>query len=68
MSQWDFTPYCNDILILHGTKDEIVPIAGVEAFAGRNSIPFFPIENADHRFIDPGKMTEAVKLIAEFLE
>ena len=68
VSGWDFTPYCNDILILHGTKDEIVPIAGVEEFAGRNSIPFFPIENADHRFLDPGKMTEAVKLIAEFLE
>ena len=64
----DFTPWCDDILILHGTKDEIVPIAGVEAFAEKNRIPFFPIENADHRFIDAGKMREAIVLIADFLE
>ena len=68
LNQADFTPYCDDILIVHGTKDEIVPIAAVEAFAERNHIPFFPIEKADHRFVDPGKMTEAIKLIAEFLE
>ena len=63
----DFTPFCNDILILHGTKDEIVPIRAVETFAEKNRIPFFPIENADHRFIDPGAMHEAIALIAEFL-
>lgn len=64
----DFTPYCNDILILHGTKDEIVPIAEVEAFADRNNIPFFPIEKADHRFVDPGKMLEAIQMIVAFFE
>lgn len=63
----DFTPWCDEILILHGTKDEIVPIAEVEAFAGKNRIPFFPIEKADHRFVDPGRMNEAIALIAEFL-
>ena len=63
----DFTPWCDGILILHGTKDEIVPIAEVEAFAVKNRIPFFPIEKADHRFLDPGKMREAIVLTAEFL-
>lgn len=65
--EMDFTPWRDDILILHGTKDEIVPIAGVEAFAQKNGILFFPIENADHRFTDAGTMREAVKLIADFL-
>lgn len=68
LDRWDFTPYCDDILILHGTRDEIVPMAAAEAFADRNHIPFFPIENADHRFVDPGRMQEAIKLIADFLE
>lgn len=63
----DYTPWCDDILIMHGTKDEIVPIAEVEMFAAKNSIPFFPIEKADHRFIDTGKMNEAITMIAEFL-
>jgi len=67
LTSLDFTPFCNDILILHGTKDEIVPIRAVEAFAEKNRIPFFPIENADHRFIDPKAMHEAIELIAEFL-
>ena len=65
--EMDFTPWRDDILILHGTKDEIVPVAGVEAFAQKNGILFFPIENADHRFIDAGKMREAITLIADFL-
>lgn len=63
----DFTPWCDEILILHGTKDEIVPIEEVEAFAAKNRIPFFPVEKADHRFIDAGKMNEAIALIAAFL-
>ena len=52
---------------MHGTKDEIVPIAEVEMFAAKNRIPFFPIEKADHRFIDTGKMNEAITMIAAFL-
>ena len=67
LNRWDFSPYGDDILILHGTKDELVPIAAVEAFAEKNRIPFFPIENADHRFSDPGTMREAIKMIADFL-
>ncbi len=68
LTKADFTPYRNEMLILHGTKDEIVPIGAVEAFAEKNGVPFFPIENADHRFVDAGKMREAIGMIAEFLE
>ena len=64
----DFTFCSDEVIILHGTKDEIVPPDRVEAFAARNHIPFFPIEKADHRFLDPERMLTATKLIAEFLE
>ncbi len=47
------------IILIHGTKDEIVPIGPVREFAEENDIPFYPIENADHRFVDAGKMEEA---------
>lgn len=68
----DITGYsylnCADkILILHGTKDEIVPFDAVRQFADNNRIRFVPVEDADHRFIDKGKMDEAILLIEEFL-
>lgn len=55
----DFMRYTDDILILHGTKDEIVPMASVEAFAWDNLLEFVPVEGADHRFCDPAKMDAA---------
>lgn len=61
-----FLDWADDILILHGTKDEIVPIDAVRAFADNNVIEFVPIANADHRFIDPLLMKEAIKQIAAF--
>ena len=61
-----FLDWADDILILHGTKDEIVPIDAVRAFADNNVIEFVPIPNADHRFIDPLLMKEAIKQIAAF--
>ena len=63
----DFLPYADELLILHGTKDEIVPIEGVRAFAEQNVIEFIPVENADHRFMDPQIMEKAIVRIAEFL-
>lgn len=54
------------MLIMHGTKDEIVPFADSEKFAGDNVIEFIPVENADHRYIDPKKMDFAIAKILEF--
>ena len=45
----DFTPYMDDILILHGRKDEIVPFEMVQAFADDQLLEFVPVDNADHR-------------------
>ena len=66
ITAYDFQNYSEDMLIMHGTKDEIVPFDRVEEFAAKNNIKFVPVEGADHRFIDPQKMDAAIKLITEF--
>lgn len=66
LNERDYSGFANDILILHGTKDEIVSFDFVKAFAEKNGISFIPVENADHRFIDPKKMDIAVKAMEEF--
>ena len=63
----DFTAYMDDVLILHGTRDEIVPFDVVQSFADDQLIEFVPIDHADHRFQDPRAMDEAIKVILEFL-
>lgn len=62
----DFTPWMDDVLILHGTRDEIVPFDLVQRFADEQLMEFVPIENADHRFQDPRAMDEAIKAILDF--
>ncbi len=62
----DFLPFADELLILHGTKDEIVPFAEALAFAEQNVIEFVPVENADHRFQDPAKMEFAISRTLAF--
>ena len=62
----DFTPYMDEVLILHGVRDEIVPFDTVHRFADDQLMEFVPIENADHRFQDPRAMDEAIKAILDF--
>ena len=62
----DLTAYMDDVLILHGTRDEIVPLDMVQAFADDQLMEFVPIEHADHRFQDPRAMDEAIKVILDF--
>lgn len=64
----DFSPFAQDILILHGTADEVVPFEQSEAFAARNGIRFIAVEGADHRFKDSLKMDFATKHILEFFD
>ncbi len=63
---WDYLDYAEDMLILHGSMDEIVPYEAAYAFADNNLIPFVLIEGADHRFRDASKMEQAMKQILEF--
>ncbi len=64
----EFYEYADDILILHGTNDEIVPFDDSQTFADDNVIEFVPIEGADHRFRDPKKMDVAIARIIAFFE
>ncbi len=65
ISGLDFIDYAEDIIIMHGTKDEVVPYRDSMEFAENNVIELIPIENADHRFMDPLKMESAIKIIME---
>ena len=62
----DFLDHADDILILHGTKDEVIPIDDSREFAEDNLIEFIPVENADHRFQNPTHMSLANKYVMEF--
>ena len=62
----DYLEWADDILILHGTKDEVVPIEESREFAENNLIDFIPIEGADHRFQNPACMDLANKYVTDF--
>lgn len=64
----DFISFADDMLILHGTKDEVVPFEVSKNFAENNVIEFITVENADHRFKNPASMELAIKSVIEFFE
>lgn len=65
---WDYIEESESILILHGTKDEVVPMEDSRSFCDENLIEFIPIENADHRFQDPTIMDKAIGYTVDFLK
>ena len=62
----DYLDFADDIQIIHGTKDEVVPINCSSEFAEKNVIEFIPVEGADHRFQNPLHMSLANKYAMEF--
>ncbi len=66
LTKRDFLPWADDMLILQGTKDEIVSFEAVKAFAEENVIEFEAVEGADHRFQDPKKADLATARILAF--
>ena len=64
----DFIDYAEDILIIHGTEDEIVSFDTVYDFAENNLIEFIPVEGAEHRFRNERKMEIAIKSILDFFD
>ena len=50
LTQRDFLPQADGLLILQGDRDEIVSPAAVRAFCEENVIEYELIEGADHRF------------------
>lgn len=64
----DYIDYADDLLIIHGTKDEVIPFDKSAEFADQNVIEFVPMVNGDHRFTDPKIMDLAIHTIIEFFE
>lgn len=64
--EYDYLEYAENLLILHGTKDEVVPFEDSNTFADNNLIEFKSVENADHRFQNQKQMDEAIKQIQIF--
>jgi alpha-beta hydrolase superfamily lysophospholipase len=64
----DFLDFAEDILIIQGTNDEVVPFESVRQFAEDQLMEFLPVEKADHRFRHPGTMESAIKAMLEFFD
>lgn len=64
----DYLDWAEDMLILHGTKDEVVLFEDSRKFADDQLIEFIPVEKADHRFQDPVLMSLANKYVMEFFD
>ena len=63
---WEFIDWAEDILMIHGTADEIIPFAEAQTFSENQLIELIPAEGADHRFRNQVKMDLAIKQILEF--
>ncbi|MCH3951501.1 MAG: alpha/beta hydrolase [Acidaminococcus sp.] len=62
----EYFDYADDMLIIHGTKDEMIPIELTRKFAEDNVIEFIPVEGANHPFQNPQHMALAIHAIVEF--
>ena len=68
MTAVDFTGEMDRILILHGTKDEIVPFEMARRFSDENLIDLIPVDGVDHRFRDARHMDAAIKETLAFMD
>lgn len=64
--KYEYFDWADDMLILHGTADTLVPIEDSQTFAESNVIEFVPVAGADHPFRDPKLMDFAIHTIIEF--
>lgn len=63
----DFIDYADDLLIIHGNADGIIPCEMAKKLADDNVIEFVEVDGADHRFSNPNKMEIVIKRICEFM-
>lgn len=66
ITEYEYFDDADRILMLHGTKDSVVPIRDAEEFADANVIELIPVENADHPFSNPDSMDFAIQKIIAF--
>lgn len=66
VTQYEYFDDADRLLILHGTKDAMVPFEDSAAFADDNVIEIIPVENADHPFTNPKYMDFAIQKTITF--
>lgn len=66
VSQYDYMDFADDIIMIHGTKDEAVPFSVAEEFSENNIIELYPVQNCDHPFSNPDYMDYAIQKMIEF--
>ncbi|WP_416192571.1 alpha/beta hydrolase [Neisseria sp. CCUG12390] len=62
----DYLDDADNMLILHGTADEMIDIGVSKAFAENNVIELMAVEGADHPFSQPKHMDLAIQKIIGF--
>lgn len=66
IQKMNYLDYADDIRIIHGTKDEVVPFEAARKFSDDNLIELIPVDGADHRFQNPKDMDFAIKNVLAF--
>lgn len=62
----EYFDFADSMIIIHGTKDEMIPMEESRRFAENNVIEFIPVEGANHPFQNPDHMALAIHKIIEF--
>ena len=66
LSKQEYFDFADDLLIIHGTEDQMIPIEKVQTFAEDNVIEYISVEGANHPFQNPNHMAMAISKIVEF--
>lgn len=64
---YEYFDYSDDILLIHGMLDGMVPIRDTQKFADDNVIEMISVERADHPFSNPDTMDFAIGETVKFL-
>lgn len=64
--QYEYLDFADNILIVHGTADEMVNISILQTFAESNVIDLITVKDADHPFSNPNHMDLAIGKVVEF--
>lgn len=62
----EYFDFADSMIIIHGTKDEMIPMEESRRFAENNVIEFIPVKGANHPFQNPDHMALAIHKIIEF--
>lgn len=64
--KFEYFDWADDILLIHGSKDQYIPIEQARTFADDNVIELMEVEGADHAFRNPTYMDQAIHRTVEF--